>query len=96
MRPEAWASIVVSAGIIANVIFAYVIIFVQVLSVGLPVQEAFPGVLVPEVKTFSAASRDGLLSGDVILSVDGAELTERIREFAYLNPKSNFTLFKRG
>ncbi|KAF3553195.1 hypothetical protein F2Q69_00017144 [Brassica cretica] len=38
--------------------------------VGLPVQEAFPGVLVPEVKTFSAASRDGLLAGDVILAVD--------------------------
>ncbi|KAL0722152.1 hypothetical protein Bca4012_036751 [Brassica carinata] len=75
-RPVLDRSIVVSAGIIANVIFAYVIILVQVLSVGLPVQEAFPGVLVPEVKTFSAASRDGLLSGDVILSVDGAELSK--------------------
>ncbi|CAH8380864.1 unnamed protein product [Eruca vesicaria subsp. sativa] len=75
-RPVLDRSIVVSAGIIANVVFAYVIIFVQVLSVGLPVQEAFPGVLVPEVKTFSAASRDGLLPGDVILSVDGAELSK--------------------
>ncbi|KAG5401859.1 hypothetical protein IGI04_016466 [Brassica rapa subsp. trilocularis] len=36
-RPVLDRSIVVSAGIIANVIFAYVIIFVQVLSVGLPV-----------------------------------------------------------
>ncbi|GAB4825183.1 hypothetical protein Ancab_008058 [Ancistrocladus abbreviatus] len=75
-RPILDRLIVVSAGVIANVIFAYVIIFVQVLSVGLPVQEAFPGVLVPEVRSFSAASRDGLLPGDVILSVNGVELSK--------------------
>ncbi|KAJ4914939.1 hypothetical protein Rs2_00489 [Raphanus sativus] len=67
--------IVVSAGIVANVIFAYAIIFAQVVFVGLPVQEAFPGVLVPDVKSSSAASRDGLLPGDVILAVDGSELS---------------------
>ncbi|VYS54217.1 unnamed protein product [Arabidopsis thaliana] len=95
-RPTLDRSIVVSAGIIANVIFAYAIIFVQVLSVGLPVQEAFPGVLVPEVKTFSAASRDGLLSGDVILAVDGTELSKtgpdavsKIVDIVKRNPKSN-------
>ncbi|EOA27116.1 hypothetical protein CARUB_v10023214mg [Capsella rubella] len=95
-RPTLDRSIVVSAGIIANVIFAYAIIFVQVLSVGLPVQEAFPGVLVPEVKTFSAASRDGLLSGDVILAVDGTELSRtgpdavsKIVDIVKRNPKSD-------
>lgn len=95
-RPTLDRSIVVSAGIIANVIFAYAIIFVQVLSVGLPVQEAFPGVLVPEVKTFSAASRDGLLSGDVILAVDGTELSKtgpdavsRIVDIVKRNPKGD-------
>lgn len=95
-RPTLDRSIVVSAGIIANVIFAYAIIFVQVLSVGLPVQEAFPGVLVPEVKTFSAASRDGLLSGDVILAVDGTELSKtgpdavsKIVDIVKRNPKSD-------
>lgn len=66
-RPILDRIIVVSAGVIANVIFAIVIIFVQILAVGLPVQEIFPGVNVPEVRPFSAASRDGLLSGDVIL-----------------------------
>ncbi|VVA90047.1 unnamed protein product [Arabis nemorensis] len=75
-RPVLDRVIVVSAGIIANVIFAYAIIFAQVISVGLPVQESFPGVLVPDVKSFSAASRDGLLPGDVILAVDGIELSE--------------------
>lgn len=73
-RPILDRILVVSAGVIANIIFAYAIIFVQVLSVGLPVQEAFPGVLVPEVRSFSAASRDGLLPGDVILAVNGIEL----------------------
>ncbi|GAU31900.1 hypothetical protein TSUD_270850 [Trifolium subterraneum] len=70
-RPILDRIIVVSAGVIANVIFALVIIFVQVIAVGLPVQEIFPGVNVPEVRPFSAASRDGLLSGDVILEVNG-------------------------
>ncbi|CAH8264486.1 unnamed protein product [Arabidopsis lyrata] len=95
-RPTLDRSIVVSAGIIANVIFAYAIIFVQVLSVGLPVQEAFPGVLVPEVKTFSAASRYGLLSGDVIIAVDGTELSKtgpdavsKIVDIVKRNPKSD-------
>ncbi|KAL8153218.1 hypothetical protein V2J09_010978, partial [Rumex salicifolius] len=75
-RPVIDRIIVVSAGVIANIIFAYAIIFTQVLSVGLPVQEAFPGVIVPEVRAFSAASRDGLLPGDVILSVNGKELAK--------------------
>ncbi|XP_027346464.1 membrane metalloprotease ARASP, chloroplastic [Abrus precatorius] len=72
-RPILDRLIVVSAGVIANVIFAFVIIFVQVLSVGLPEQEVFPGVIVPEVRPFSAASRDGLLAGDVIIEVNGSE-----------------------
>ncbi|KFK31121.1 hypothetical protein AALP_AA6G070600 [Arabis alpina] len=95
-RPVLDRSIVVSAGIVANVVFAYAIIFVQVLSVGLPVQEAFPGVLVPEVKTFSAASRDGLLSGDVIIAVDGTELSKtgadavsKVVDVVKRNPKSS-------
>ncbi|XP_060188170.1 probable membrane metalloprotease ARASP2, chloroplastic [Lycium barbarum] len=73
-RPIFDRVIVISAGVIANIIFAYVIIFTQVSLVGLPVQESFPGVLVPDVRPFSAASRDGLLPGDVILGVNGINL----------------------
>ncbi|CAN4103492.1 unnamed protein product [Withania somnifera] len=73
-RPIFDRVIVISAGVIANIIFAFVIIFTQVLLVGLPVQESFPGVLVPDVRPFSAASRDGLLPGDVILGVNGIDL----------------------
>lgn len=75
-RPILDRVIVISAGVVANIIFAFVIIFTQVLSVGLPVQEAFPGVLVPEVRALSAASRDGLFPGDVIISVNGNKFPE--------------------
>lgn len=75
-RPIFDRVLVISAGVIANIIFAYVIIYAQVLSVGLPVQEAFPGVLVPEVRPYLAASRDGVLPGDVILAVNDIELSK--------------------
>ncbi|XP_077219511.1 putative membrane metalloprotease ARASP2, chloroplastic [Tasmannia lanceolata] len=98
-RPILDRGLVISAGVIANVIFAYVIIFVQVVSVGLPVQEAFPGVLVPEVRELSAAERGGLRSGDVILGVNGvlfaktgpsivSEVVDAIKE----NPGRNVSL----
>ncbi|KAF3443665.1 hypothetical protein FNV43_RR13355 [Rhamnella rubrinervis] len=98
-RPILDRVIVISAGVVANIIFAYVIIFVQILSVGLPVQEAFPGVLVPEVRAFSAASRDGLLPGDVILQVNGSELPKagpsavlELVDVIKKNPKKNVLL----
>lgn len=98
-RPILDRVVVISAGVVANVIFAYVIIFVQILSVGLPVQEAFPGVLVPEVRAFSAASRDGLLPGDVILQINGSELPAagpsavfEVVDVIKKNPKKNVLL----
>ncbi|KAK9074053.1 hypothetical protein SSX86_006650 [Deinandra increscens subsp. villosa] len=77
-RPIFDRVVVISAGVIANIVFAYVIIFAQIVFVGMPVQESFPGVVVPEVRPFSAASRDGLLAGDVILSVDDIELPRSV------------------
>lgn len=98
-RPILDRVIVISAGVVANIIFAYVIIFTQVLSVGLPVQESFPGVLVPEVRAFSAASRDGLFPGDVILSVNGVEFPKtgpnavsELVDVIKKSPKSNVLL----
>nr|KYP48268.1 Putative zinc metalloprotease slr1821 family [Cajanus cajan] len=75
-RPILDRLIVVSAGVVANIVFALAIIFAQVLSVGLPEQEVFPGVVVPDVRPFSAASRDGLLAGDLILEVNGSEFNK--------------------
>ncbi|KAL9241099.1 hypothetical protein vseg_015248 [Gypsophila vaccaria] len=73
-RPIVDRVVVVSAGVVANIVFALAIIFAQMVFVGLPVQEAFPGVLVPDVRPSSAASRGGLLPGDVIMSVNGTDL----------------------
>ncbi|XP_071736748.1 membrane metalloprotease ARASP, chloroplastic-like [Rutidosis leptorrhynchoides] len=99
-RPILDRVLVISAGVVANIIFAYVIIFAQIVFVGLPVQESFPGVIVPEVRPFSAASRDGLLAGDVILSVNDVELPKTIPnsvsqvvDVIKKNPKSS-VLFK--
>ncbi|KAI3497288.1 hypothetical protein L1887_39789 [Cichorium endivia] len=99
-RPILDRVLVISAGVIANIVFAYLIIFAQIVFVGLPVQEAFPGVIVPEVRPFSAASRDGLLAGDVILSVNDIELPKTIPnsvsqvvDVIKKNPKSS-VLFK--
>ncbi|KAM7270295.1 hypothetical protein ACFE04_029509 [Oxalis oulophora] len=98
-RPVVDRLIVVSAGVVANIIFAYAIIFVQVLSVGLPVQEAFPGVSVSEVRAYSAASRYGLELGDVILAVNGNELPKtgpgavfEVVDVIKKNPKQNVVL----
>ncbi|CAL1393762.1 unnamed protein product [Linum trigynum] len=98
-RPILDRVLVISAGVVANIIFAYAIILVQVCSVGLPVQEAFPGVLVPEVRPFSAASRDGLLPGDVIVSINGSEVLKpgvnsvsEVVEVIKMNPKRDVVL----
>lgn len=98
-RPILDRIIVISAGVVANIVFAYAIIFTQVLSVGLPVQEAFSGVLVPEVRAFSAASRDGLIPGDVILAINGIELPKtgsgvvsQVVDIIKKNPKRNVVL----
>ncbi|XP_052146521.1 membrane metalloprotease ARASP, chloroplastic-like [Oryza glaberrima] len=70
-RPVPDRLLVVSAGVAANLLFAFLIVYAQALTVGVPVQAQLPGVLVPEVIPGSAAARAGLLPGDVILSVPG-------------------------
>ena len=75
-RPVLDRAIVISAGVIANLIFAYVILIAQVGAIGVP--EGFnyrPGVEVPQVMSIdSPAAQAGIKSGDVILSVNGTPL----------------------
>ncbi|KAJ7525299.1 hypothetical protein O6H91_17G044700 [Diphasiastrum complanatum] len=70
-RPISDRAIVVSAGVVANIVLAYTVLFTQVLTVGILEQEFFPGVVVPDVVRSSAAERAGVRPGDVIVSVDG-------------------------
>lgn len=70
-RPILDRLLVVSAGVAANIVFAYCILFTQLLSTGLLQQEVLPGVVVPEVLATSVAASAGLQPGDVILGVDG-------------------------
>jgi len=71
-------ALVISAGVIANIIFAYSVLFGQVLTVGLVEQEYLPGVIIPEIIARSAASRGGLEAGDVVLSVGGRTLDKNV------------------
>ncbi|KAG0620754.1 hypothetical protein M758_4G240900 [Ceratodon purpureus] len=77
-RGIAARALVISAGVIANIIFAYTVLFGQVLSVGLVEQEYLPGVIIPEIIARSAASRGGLEAGDVVLSVGGRTLGSNV------------------
>lgn len=62
-------AIVISAGVIANVLFALAILFAQVNIVGKAQSSYLPGVLVPEINAGGVAERAGFMPGDVILRV---------------------------
>jgi membrane-associated protease RseP (regulator of RpoE activity) len=74
-RPILDRAIVISAGVIANLIFAYALIFAQLSWQGIPNPQLAPGIaivqLVPET---SAAAKAGVLPGDVVLAVNGQTL----------------------
>jgi membrane-associated protease RseP (regulator of RpoE activity) len=75
-RPILDRAIVISAGVIANLIFAYFLIVTQLGWVGIPELQAKPGVLVPQIAAdvSSAAAQAGLKSGDVVVGVNGQTL----------------------
>lgn len=75
-RPVLDRAIVISAGVIANLVFAYLLFVVQVGTVGMPELQFQPGVLVPEVapQVSAAAVRAGIQPKDIILGANGQEL----------------------
>lgn len=75
-RPVLDRAIVISAGVIANLVFAYLVLVLQLGLVGVPSGFNYqPGVIVPEVVTRDApAAQAGLQEGDIILAVNGQEL----------------------
>jgi len=78
-RPVLDRAIVISAGVVANMIFAYLVFVVQFGSLGVP--DSFnlkPGVFVPEVMADTPAEVAGIKAGDVILAVDGEPLADEV------------------
>lgn len=75
-RPVIDRAIVISAGVIANLIFAYFLLVTQIGTIGVPQLNYQPGVLVPKVATevSAAAVNAGIKSGDIVLAVEGKEL----------------------
>jgi membrane-associated protease RseP (regulator of RpoE activity) len=84
-RPLLDRAIVISAGVIANLVFAYFLLVCQVGIQGIPQTDAQgepllsyqPGVLVSQLaaSSSSVAAKAGIQAGDVILAVDGTPLT---------------------
>ena len=63
----------ISAGVIANLLIAWLVLCVQATFIGLPTQPN-PGVLIIDVQQQEAAALSGLKPGDQILSVQGIPL----------------------
>ncbi|EDX84093.1 RIP metalloprotease RseP [Synechococcus sp. PCC 7335] len=78
-RPVLDRAIVISAGVIANMVFAYMVFVVQFGSIGVP--DSFnlkPGVFIPEVMSGTPAEVAGIKAGDVILAVNGDRLGSEV------------------
>lgn len=75
-RPLFDRAIVISAGVIANLIFAYFLLVTQVATVGIQEISYQPGVLVPGVasEVSSVAAQAGIKSGDIVVAVNGQPL----------------------
>ncbi len=72
-RPIPQRALVISAGVLANLFLAWIVLIGQASFVGLPNQPD-PGVLVMSVQPNEVAANAGLTSGDRIMSVDGIQL----------------------
>ena len=75
-RPVLDRAIVISAGVIANLIFAYFLLVTQIGTVGIQQFNFQPGVLVAKVVTeqSSVALNAGIKPGDIVLAADGKPL----------------------
>ncbi|HEY9650096.1 MAG TPA: RIP metalloprotease RseP [Coleofasciculaceae cyanobacterium] len=98
-RPILDRVIVISAGVIANLIFAYFLLVAQVGTVGV-LDFNQPGVLIPEVASSSSlvAQKAGIQAKDVILAVTGQELgagfnaTESLKQVIQQSPNKPLEL----
>ena len=81
-RPIPQRALVISAGVLANLLIAWLVLVGQATFFGLP-NQADPGVLIVSVQSNEAASSSGLSPGDRILGINGNDLgkgQEAVRE----------------
>jgi membrane-associated protease RseP (regulator of RpoE activity) len=85
-RPVIDRAIVISAGVIANLIFAYLLLVTHIGFVGIP-QASAPGVLVPELaaNVSRVATDAGIKPGDVILAVNDRTFGNSLQEMEALS-----------
>ncbi|MBE9223181.1 RIP metalloprotease RseP [Cyanobacterium stanieri LEGE 03274] len=88
-RPIFDRAIVISAGVIANLIFAYFLLVGQSITVGVQDVNFQPGVLIPEIlnEGESPAQKAGLESGDVILKIENLTLPSSEEAIAILRDR---------
>ncbi len=72
-RPLAQRALVISAGVLANLLLAWLVLFGQATIYGLPSQPD-PGVVVIAVERNEQAAKAGLVAGDRIFRIDGVAL----------------------
>ncbi len=79
-------AIVISAGVIANLVFAYFLLVTQVGLVGIP-HATLPGILIPKVSAdvSAVAVKAGIQAGDIVIQADGKR---------YSTELENLTTFK--
>lgn len=84
-RPILDRAIVISAGVIANLVFAYFLLVSQVSFVGIP-QASQPGVVIQQLApdVSSAAQKAGIQKGDVILAANKKEFGQSLQEIENL------------
>ncbi|MBE9009512.1 RIP metalloprotease RseP [Pseudanabaenaceae cyanobacterium LEGE 13415] len=73
-RPVLDRAIVISAGVIANLIFAYFVLVAQLAFVGVPTVAYNPGVIVPQAIAQDVAAQAGIQDGDLIVAINGKSL----------------------
>lgn len=88
-RPVLDRAIVISAGVIANLVFAYLLLVGQSATIGFQDIQYQPGVLVPQIiaEENSAAAKAGIKAGDIILSINERELGASPEALNFLRKK---------
>lgn len=78
-RPVLDRAIVISAGVISNLVFAYLLLISQIGLVGIP-QASQPGILIPHVSPESSAVavQAGIKAGDVIIEANGQRFGQEL------------------